>query len=204
MIILNQPTYTDLSEQGMNLILWAEGLHGSNRYAVPEGLEDTVYIVKWHLKDACNDDSLICTQRVKVIYPACTPAELGGVTYQAVRLGGNCWTRANLMVVPAPLSRAASLNGTYKYNNDDALAAEYGYLYTWYAACHVTENDNSAVPTVSNGHVQGICPDNWALPTAEDFIIMVDAIGGVVRGNIAPSGYEGFFKPSSNVGEDTG
>ena len=201
MIILNQPTYTDLSDQGMNLLLWAEGLHGSNRYAVPEGLEDTVYIVKWHLKDACNDDSLICTQRVKVIYPACTPAELGGVTYQAVRLGGNCWTRANLMVVPAPLSRAASPNGTYKYNNDDALAAQYGYLYTWYAACHVTENDNSAVPTVSNGHVQGICPDNWALPTAEDFIYMVDAIGGVPHMKIADdnfwiSGLEG-TAPSS-------
>ena len=92
-------------------------------------------------------------------------------------------------MVPAPLSRAASPNGTYKYNNDDALAAQYGYLYTWYAACHVTENDNSAVPVVSNGHVQGICPNGWALPTAEDFIYMVEAIGGVPHMKIADDSY---------------
>ena len=198
-IVLNQPTYATNFSLPMSVELSANGLR--TRYAVPEGLEDTTYIVTWKLTDECGDDTVICTQRVKVKYPACGSVELGGVTYQAVRLGGNCWTRANLTVVPAPLSRAQSPNGTYKYNDDDALAAEYGYLYTWYAACHVTENDNSAVPTVSNGHVQGICPENWALPTAEDFIYMVEAIGGVPHMKIADdnfwiSGLEG-TAPSS-------
>lgn len=189
MIILNQPTYTSHFTQEMMLNLEGRGLHATNRYAVPEGREDTTYIVKWHLTDTCGGDSLICTQRITVSYPACGSVVIGGVSQPAVRLGGNCWTRANLSVVPQPLSRAASPNGTYKYNNDDALAAEYGYLYTWYAACHVTENDNSAVPVVSNGHVQGICPDGWALPTAEDFIYMVEAIGGVPHMKIADDSY---------------
>ena len=189
MIILNQPTYTTHFSSPMQVELSADGLHVSNRYAVPEGRDDTTYVVTWKLTDECGADTVICTQRIKVIYPACTSAELGGVTYQAVRLGGNCWTRANLSVVPQPLSRAASPNGTYKYNNSDELFNQYGYLYTWYAACHVTENDNSAVPTVSNGHVQGICPDGWALPTAEDFIYMVEAIGGVPHMKIADDNF---------------
>ena len=189
MIILNQPTYTTHFSSPMQVELSADGLHVSNRYAVPEGRDDTTYVVTWKLTDECGADTVICTQRIKVIYPACTSTELGGVTYQAVRLGGNCWTRANLSVVPQPLSRAASLNGTYKYNNSDELFNQYGYLYTWYAACHVTENDNSAVPVVSNGHVQGICPDGWALPTADDFIIMVDAIGGVPHMKIADDNF---------------
>ena len=40
-----------------------------------------------------------------------------------------------------------------------------------------------------DGHVQGMCPTGWALPTAEDYIIMVDAIGGIPYMKITDSNF---------------
>ena len=95
-----------------------------------------------------------------------------------------------MMITPTPLSRAVSYNGAYKYNDDDELYQKFGYLYTWYAACHVPEG-SSDVPAAADayGHIQGICPDDWALPTAEDYIYMVEAIGGVPHMKIADSDF---------------
>ncbi len=188
-IVLNQPTYATHFSLPMSVELSANGLR--TRYAVPEGRDDTTYIVTWKLTDECGADTLICTQRVTVKYPACGPVtDVGGFSYFAVRLGGNCWTASNMMITPTPLSRAVSYNGAYKYNDDDELYQKFGYLYTWYAACHVPEG-SSDVPAAADayGHIQGICPDDWALPTAEDYIYMVEAIGGVPHMKIADSDF---------------
>ena len=187
LIILNQPTWTS-NIPAMPLTLVPEGKPVTDRYAVPEGREDTTYIVKWHIVDTCGGDTLICTQRITVAFPDCsgTISDANGNTYQVLRLGANCWTKPNHIAVPA--TRASS-NGTYKYNNDDALFNEYGYLYTWYAACHLPENNNSVEPTVVDGHIPGICPTGWALPTAEDYIIMVEAAGGLPHVKIADDSY---------------
>ena len=191
LIILNQPTWTS-NIPAMPLTLVPEGKPVTDRYAVPEGREDTTYIVKWHIVDTCGGDTLICTQRITVAFPDCsgTISDANGNTYQVLRLGANCWTKPNHIAVPAPIrSTRASSNGTYKYNNDDALFNEYGYLYTWYAACHLPENNNSVEPTVVDGHIPGICPTGWALPTAEDYIIMVEAAGGLPHVKIADDSY---------------
>ena len=191
LIILNQPTWTS-NIPAMPLTLVPEGKPVTDRYAVPEGREDTTYIVKWHIVDTCGGDTLICTQRITVAFPDCagTVNDANGNSYEVIRLGANCWTKPNYLAVPEPIrSTRASSNGTYKYNNDDALFNEYGYLYTWYAACHLPENNNSVEPTVVDGHIPGICPDGWALPTAEDYIIMVEAAGGLPHVKIADDSY---------------
>ena len=159
----------------------------TSRFAVREGREDSTYTIHWHLVDTCGADSLICTQTITVAFPACagTVTDANGNSYEMVRLGANCWTRSNLAT---PAQTRSSANGVYKYNNDDALAAQFGLLYSWYAACHLPEG-STADPTVVDGHVQGICPTGWALPTAEDFIIMVDAIGGVPYMKIADDNF---------------
>ena len=188
-IVLNQPTYATHFSLPMSVELLADGLR--TRYAVPEGLEDTTYIVTWKVTDECGADTVICTQRVTVKYPTCGPVtDGGGFSYFAVRLGGNCWTASNMMITPTPLGRAVSYNGAYKYNDSDELYQKFGYLYTWYAACRVPEG-SSDVPAAADdyGHIQGICPDDWALPTAEDYIYMVEAIGGVPHMKIADNTY---------------
>ena len=191
LIILNQPAWSS-NIPAMPLTLVPEGKPVTDRYAVPEGREDTTYIVKWHIVDTCGGDTLICTQRVTVAFPDCsgTISDANGNSYEVLRLGANCWTKPNYLAVPEPIrSTRASSNGTYKYNNDDALFNEYGYLYTWYAACHVPENNNSVSPTVVDGHIPGICPAGWALPTVEDYVIMVEAAGGLPHVKAADDSY---------------
>jgi uncharacterized protein (TIGR02145 family) len=191
LIILNQPTWTS-NIPAMPLTLVPEGKPVTDRYAVPEGREDTTYIVKWHIVDTCGGDTLICTQHITVAFPSCagTVNDANGNSYEVIRLGANCWTKPNYLAVPEPIrSTRASSNGTYKYNNDDALFNEYGYLYTWYAVCHLPENNNSVSPTVVDGHIPGICPAGWALPTVEDYVIMVEAAGGLPHVKAADDSY---------------
>ena len=203
LIILNQPTWVS-NIPTMPLTLVPEGKPAGDRYAVPEGLEDTTYIVRWHLLDTCGGDLMICTQQITVSYPPCGPVTDFGITYQSVRLGGNCWTRSNLKTPVTPIrnrTRDAS-NGMYKYNDDDDLFDQYGYLYSWYAACRVPEGDDAATPTVVNGHVRGLCPSGWAIPTVEDYVYMVEAAGGVPYVKIPDSqywivGFEGVMPTST-------
>ena len=184
LLTLTEPTWTsNITTMPLELVNDAPATH---RFGVREGREDSTYTIHWHLVDTCGGDSLICTQSIVVRFPECTSVTVEGHTYQAVRLGANCWTRSNLDT-PVPATRS-SANGEYKYNNDDALAAQFGLLYSWYAACRLPEGSSSE-PTMVDGHVQGLCPIGWALPTAEDFIIMVDAIGGVPHMKIADDNF---------------
>lgn len=186
LLTLIEPTWTsNITAMPLTLVNDAPV---TSRFAVREGREDSTYTIHWHLVDTCGGDSLICTQTITVAFPACagTVTDANGNSYEMVRLGANCWTRSNLDT-PVPPTRS-SANGEYKYNNDDALAAQFGLLYSWYAACRLPEG-STADPTVVDGHVQGICPTGWALPTAEDFIIMVDAIGGVPHMKIADDNF---------------
>ena len=57
------------------------------------------------------------------------------------------------------------------YNNDENLLNVYsGRLYTYE---EVLNGD-----TPGGGQVQGICPDGWHLPSAEDIGTLIDALGG--------------------------
>ena len=176
LVILHQPTWSsNIPDMPLTLVL--EGATANNRYRIPEGLEDTTYIVRWHLVDTCGGDSLICTQRIVLTYPVCSPMVLNGYTYPSKRIGGNCWTRENLRLTQTRSTRAVS--GIREYNDSDSLQAIYGNLYSWYTALGVAENDDAATPTYVDGHVQGACADGWAIPTDEDYIHMLEGAGGM-------------------------
>ncbi|MBO4645316.1 MAG: InlB B-repeat-containing protein [Bacteroidales bacterium] len=176
LVILHQPSWTNHLST-MPLFLKCEGLTDNNRYAIPEGLEDTAYVVEWHVLDTCGGDSLICTQRIMLIYPECSSVIINGMEYQVTRIGGNCWIRENVREAQSRSSRAAT--GIRKYNNSDSLQAIYGNLYTWYSAMGVTEDDDAVEPAVVLGHVQGVCPDGWAIPTNTDFLQLIEGAGGM-------------------------
>ena len=116
-----------------------------------------------------------------------TAIECDGVTYQghdypAVLIGTQCWLAENLRntaTAAGPISYVA-------YNEDDANAAAFGYLYTWYTAVGVPEGDNTTAPTTATTtsgetYVQGICPDGWAIPSHTDMEILKNFASGEVR-----------------------
>ena len=116
-----------------------------------------------------------------------TAIECDGVTYQghpyeAVQIGTQCWLAENLRntaTAAGPISYVA-------YNEDDANADAFGYLYTWYTAVGVPEGDNTTAPTTATTtsgetYVQGICPDGWAIPSHTDMEILKNFASGEVR-----------------------
>jgi uncharacterized protein (TIGR02145 family) len=63
-----------------------------------------------------------------------------------------------------PIIFAKSYNspGLVKSTDHDTI---YGLLYTWYSAVGIPEQSSSLPVPAVNGHVQGICPCGWHIPT---------------------------------------
>jgi uncharacterized protein (TIGR02145 family) len=58
------------------------------------------------------------------------------------------------------------------YNNSAANEAIFGLLYTWYSAVNVPEGSTTLPTPGLNGHVQGICPDGWHVPSQAEWDLL--------------------------------
>ena len=139
--------------------------------------------VTWTATDECGA-YLTCTQTIVVSYPPCgtvadSVADYDGIKYSSVRIGCQCWTGENLR--STHYTDGADVANYHNYNNDPAYDAEYGKLYSWYSASRVAEGDDNATATTVTGptgpYVQGICPDGWALPSADDYRTLFTTAG---------------------------
>jgi len=141
-----------------------------NNLAAVNPMAVGTHLVTWTLYDDCNNEMTTCTQNVTVKYEDCdgTITMGSGENYHYKRIGYQCWFTENLR---EPV-------GVYSaYNNDAANVPDYGYLYTWYTAAGVPENDNTAVPTTQTAddgteYVQGICPAGWSIGSESDYTIL--------------------------------
>jgi len=124
------------------------------------------HIITWTLKDMCGNEMASCTQTVEVNYPPCPDAvDYEGNTYHGVRIDCECWTQRNLE--SKKYSDGSNIPGVYEYTsnaypNTALNVARFGRLYDWQSAIK-----DGTVNT--HGHVQGICPAGWYLPTAEQY-----------------------------------
>ena len=129
----------------------------------PDG---TLTIIRsWTVTDTCHNATTkeqVIT--VEVPHP-CVGVTWQGYDYAAVKVGSQCWLTENLR---------CEVGNFHAYKEDDANVEKFGYLYSWYTAMGVTENDVNAVPVTLVGdddepYVQGICPDGWAVAAEADF-----------------------------------
>jgi len=105
---------------------------------------------------------------------ASTVEDADGNIYNTVLIGDQCWTRENMRTthtcagVEIPLGTSTNANVGYRYypNNNPNLVRKYGYLYNWVAA---TQDETG---TGSPSGVQGICPNNWHVPSDEEWITL--------------------------------
>lgn len=124
-------------------------------------------VITWVLTDAICGFSDTCEQHVVIAYTKCPDAvDCEGNVYHGVRIGCDCWTQRNLE--STKYSDCEAIADVYAYvslQHPDTAAnvATYGRLYTYEAAIR-DGADNGY------GHVQGICPAGWYLPTPEKFI----------------------------------
>lgn len=162
-----------------------------NNPAITEDILDTVYNniptvypdsifsigynpIIWTAVDTCGHE-VTCEQIIYIYhYPCPTNITLDGYTYQAVRLGCNCWLNENLRAENYSDGRPIENVMTYvsdMHPNATENANIYGHLYDWYAAADTTTNSIADIEaTYALGkHIQGICPEGWSLPNDEDF-----------------------------------
>ena len=114
---------------------------------------------------------IVCPQTV-------TDVQDNNITYNAVGVSGHCWTKQNLRT---------PVDGALTYSNplQPSVPEEYGLLYTW----STTLNGTSAV----DGYVQGLCPANWHLPTAEEVAALSTNPTSALRSTT------GWFTPNNNT-----
>ena len=123
-------------------------------------------IITWIVTDSICGISQECQQRVVIAFPQCPEAvDCEGNVYQSVRIGCDCWTQRNLE--STKYSDCSEIPDVYEYaswKHPDTMAnvAIYGRHYTFEAAVRDSADNG-------HGHIQGICPDGWYLPTPEKF-----------------------------------
>ena len=108
--------------------------------------------------------------------------------YRTVKIGNQVWMAENLNYaytgVPFNKDDNTSDSTSWCYDNDPANCTKYGRLYTWAAAM------DSVGEWSTNGKgcgykaecwptypVRGICPVGWHLPSDQEFVTLIEAVG---------------------------
>lgn len=128
-----------------------------------------------------------------------------GNTYQTVTIGSQIWMMENLRYLPqvhnnTEFSLAGDNGqpgyGVYGYNGNNYSTAialsnfsTYGVLYNWFA--------------VSTGN---ICPAGWRIPSYDDFVTLVDNVGGESSGggNLKEAGTTHWSSPNTGATNSSG
>jgi len=133
-------------------------------------------IITWTATDQVCGYSVSCQQKVIVVFPKCPDAiDCEGNVYHGVRIDCDCWTQTNLISNCYGDAHECELTGVCEnpipcvyeyvnsnYPNADENVAIFGKLY-----CAEAGVGDSTVN--EHGHIRGICPEGWYLPTPEKY-----------------------------------
>ncbi|MFC1528066.1 FISUMP domain-containing protein, partial [Candidatus Neomarinimicrobiota bacterium] len=112
-----------------------------------------------------------------------TVIDFDGNIYSTVKIGDQWWMAENLKTTHT--SDGSILNGVYAYNDDENYIAEYGRLYTWYAALNAN-------------------PPGWHLPSDEEWDIMETTLGSEAGTKLKVGGSSGFNAKLAGYRYDAG
>jgi uncharacterized protein (TIGR02145 family) len=128
-----------------------------------------------------------------------------GQKYKTVKIGEQWWMAENLNY--AYLQPTATLDSSsFCYNHETAKCDEYGRLYMWSAAMDSVgmfsedgkgcgwHSDSALVDTV-----RGVCPEGWHLPSATEFMILAEAVGGMDSAGLKLKSTSGWKKRSDGT-----
>ena len=91
-----------------------------------------------------------------------------------------------------------------KETDQAAFCAKYGRFYTWATAVGKSEEEcgNDKSCTLGNGDVQGVCPDGWHLPSHDEFLELILALGGIDVAGKALKSVDGWANEAFTVPND--
>ncbi len=126
--------------------------------------------------------------------------ERDGKIYPTVQVGTQCWMGRNLNV-------GTRINGNqnqtdnstlekYCFNNLESNCDVYGGLYQWSEMMQYSTTEG----------VQGICPDDWHLPTDADFTVLTTYLGGLAAagGKMKETGTGHWTAPNTGATNESG
>lgn len=152
---------------------------------------------------------------VKVFICPDSTQDKSGNKYEVIALNSKCWINSNLRTTVA--CGGGSVEGMI-YNSElnevtEDMLPTYGMLYTFAAATGATTNADGILVGAQcdeeTGYLQGICPCNWHLPTAEEmaplFVLPAENLrvngNWIVEGNNNLTGFSaepaGFYNSTS-------
>ena len=121
-----------------------------------------------------------------------------GNAYPTTQIGNQLWMAKNLRTthynngdeIPSGDGDVGWFEHYDVYNWDESYAEEYGYYYSWYVV------NNPA----------GLCPENWRVPSREDFQELSDYLGGgsVAGGKLKETGTEHWNSPNTGATNSSG
>ncbi len=164
---------------------------GSNTYTYVPSNNDNIHCIMTSSLTACVTNNPATSNTINmIVYTSGTPCSgvptvvHGGMTYNTVQVGTQCWLRENLNIgTRIDASTSQTNNGViekYCYNNDTNMCHIYGGLYQW---AEMVQYLNGASNTahwnpVPTGPVQGLCPPGWHHPTNSELTTFYSTLGG--------------------------
>ncbi|MFH0736779.1 MAG: FISUMP domain-containing protein [bacterium] len=123
-----------------------------------------------------------------------TVTDFDGNLYHTVSIGDQIWLKENLN--SKHYSDGTIIPGVAAYNNSDSMAVIYGRLYTWNAAMK-----NSTTPGT-----QGVCPNEWHVPSDAEWTKLENYLGGVTvaGGKMKETGTAHWFSPNTGATNSSG
>jgi Listeria/Bacterioides repeat len=158
-----------------NLIASVTHTGGSEIYA--PSMDNMNTQIEWTITDICGN-TYTGAQNLHFVLPPCgdnehyTVNDWDGNEYHTVRVGWDCWIRENIRsehyANGDEIAKAMVYVNDY-YPDATANAENFGRLYTWYSALNIPENSSTEPTTDNEGHIQGVCPEGWCLPTSNNY-----------------------------------
>ena len=141
--------------------------------------------ITYTMTDLVCGNTVTCDQHIVVVFPQCPDAiDCEGNVYHGVRIGCDCWTQTNLLSNcygdPNECVESGECEDpipcVYEYESEsfpnvDQNVDIYGRLY-----CAEAALDDSVIN--EHGHIRGICPEGWYLPTPEKYEELYQYGGG--------------------------
>lgn len=123
--------------------------------------------------------------------PPGTVTDYDGNVYDIIEIGTQFWLKQNLRSLH--YADGTTINEVYAYDDDESYVPDYGRLYTWNALMGLGKS--------TSAKAQGVCPDEWHVPSKAEAETLQDFLGGHMQagGKMKETGYTYWNEPNTGA-----